>query len=83
MSTSVRHPGRQIVSAKSARLLRKRGESVWFDHTLPSGKARYSWSARFENAQDELRDNTLQLASTSRIARNIAELGLVPWKARE
>ena len=42
-STLVRHPERRIVSAKRARTLRRRGESVWFDHNLPSGKARYSW----------------------------------------
>jgi hypothetical protein len=51
---STKHPERRIIGSKRARKLRKRGESVWYDHTLPSGKARYSWMPKIE------RDNQLK-----------------------
>ena len=41
---------RRIVGAKRACVLRRRGESVWYDHTLPSGKNRYSWPGRRDKA---------------------------------
>lgn len=39
----VRQNGRRVIGSQRARVLRKRGESVWFEFNMPSGKARYSW----------------------------------------